>query len=162
MTQGVKEDVEDLKRKLRQKQEQEFQLHPFILHTLDQFGHRYLATEQCPQVTPERLGDNIYGAKAIEHSLSQALASITDPRTRQKIRSLPASPGQHLLYGLYVEIDSPTPRQPQGQARVMALIQLAPTEKMLAQKSESLKFTHPLELRNLLPQSLERSCEIFV
>ena len=153
--------IEELKNELRKKQEQNFRLDEFVLHTLNNFCYRYLSTQKEPSVKASKLQKGVYAAKAVEENINQALADISDQEIQQKIRE--ASPPA-LLYGLCITIQQPNLT---GEVQILSFINWGhPDFPMasgkLAQKTQVIEFSDPLELRNKLPQGLEQACALFV
>ena len=151
-------DLARLKRQVQAKQRQSFQLDPFVLETLDNFGHRYLPRK--PAANAQKLDDHTYAIRSEETNPAQAMANISDAHISQKLQA--AAP-RKLLYGLSLELSFTNSH---GQACALAFINYGappfpPVEEKMVQKTQEISFSHPLELRRKLPLCLEQVCELF-
>ena len=151
-------DLAQLKRQIQEKQRQNFQLDPFVLETLDNFGHRYLPRK--PSANAQKLDDHTYAIRSEETNPAQAIAAISDAHIGQKLQA--ATP-RRLLYGLYLELSLTNSH---GQASALAFINYGDPpfpllEEKMVQKTQKISFSHPLELRHKLPLCLEQVCELF-
>ena len=79
-------DLAQLKRQMQAKQRQNFQLDPFVLETLDNFGYRYLPRK--PSANAQKLDDHTYAIRSEETNPAQAMANISDPHISQKLQAV--------------------------------------------------------------------------
>ena len=151
-------DLTQLKRQVQAKQRQSFQLDPFVLETLDNFGHRYLPRK--PSANAQKLDDHTYAIRSEETNLAQAMANTSDAHISQKLQA--AAP-RKLLYGLSLELSLTNSH---GQVSALAFINYGDppfplVEEKMVYKTQKTSFSHPLELRRKLPLCLEQVCELF-
>ena len=143
-------DREQLERELKDRYRRDFDLHRFVVHTLDSFAHRYFSHAEPVSLLEKGEGEQCYEVKSFEAHPPEAL--------RQKIKE---SPPESILYALSVRVG-------ERECQIASMVHwgapdFSPTNKRVVRKNKvlQLELNEWAELRKQLPMGLEDVCSLF-
>jgi hypothetical protein len=159
--------IQDWREKIRSTYGDESKLYSYLFTTMDNFYYRYLETTTHKNLTTEKLGPHLWGARSTEGSMIDAL-KLTNRNAKDGIielaKSVPRSLSPMVLYELLVNVEELTTDH--GEIEIVAIIDWGfpdfDIEAKRLKKIVHFKYSDLSQFRKELAQKLEEACEIFL